>query len=445
MAVSAAAVLCLAVPGPTVHAQVQPWGSVLVKSSGWAPQFAAMGDLNVYSNGDGNEDRMLTYGESYECVELAARWAAVRYGEQIWWSVDYAYQMWDRGPKLKIPFNQLPNGGTRAPQFGDLVVFAPGPSNGAGHVAVVSGTRAGFVDIVEQNWNNANPTGRASLPIDGTHMPDRAGMPVIGWLRSSTEMTGYWLLGGDGGVFPYGTAGGFGSTGNLRLNKPVVGMSRTADGRGYWLVAGDGGIFPFGDAAGLGSTGGIHLNKPILAMTATPSGNGYWLVARDGGIFPFGDAAGYGSTGNLHLNQPIVGMAATPSGKGYWLVARDGGIFPFGDAAGYGSTGNIHLNQPIVGMGSTVDGKGYWLVAADGGVFNFGDAHGYGSAGGITLPAPIVSMTVTPSGGGYWMAGADGAVYNFGDAELIGSMAGAHLNAPVIDMAAMPGSSATTG
>ena len=116
-------------------------------------------------------------------------------------------------------------------------------------------------------------------------------------------------------------------------------MAATPTGNGYWLVASDGGIFTFGDAAFYGSTGAITLNQPIVGMAATPTGNGYWLVAADGGIFTFGDAAFHGSTGGIRLNQPIVGMAATPTGNGYWLVASDGGIFTFGDAAFYGSTG----------------------------------------------------------------------------------------------------------
>ncbi len=66
------------------------------------------------------------------------------------------------------------------------------------------------------------------------------------------------------------------------------GGSRSASG--YWLVASDGGIFAFGDAAFYGSTGGMTLNKPIVGMAATPDGQGYWLVASDGGIFAFGDA-----------------------------------------------------------------------------------------------------------------------------------------------------------
>ena len=48
----------------------------------------------------------------------------------------------------------------------------------------------------------------------------------------------------------------YGSTGALTLNKPIVGMAATPDGGGYWLVASDGGIFSYGDAQFYGSTGG---------------------------------------------------------------------------------------------------------------------------------------------------------------------------------------------
>ena len=37
---------------------------------------------------------------------------------------------------------------------------------------------------------------------------------------------------------------------------------------GYWLVASDGGVFGFGDAAFSGSTGNLALNKPIVGMAA---------------------------------------------------------------------------------------------------------------------------------------------------------------------------------
>ncbi len=191
---------------------------------------------------------------------------------------------------------------------------------------------------------------------------------------------GYWLVASDGGIFAFGGAQFWGSTGGLPLNKPIVGMAATPDGAGYWLVASDGGIFAYGDAQFYGSTGSIRLNKPIVGMAATPDGAGYWLVASDGGIFAYGDAQFYGSTGSIRLNKPIVGMAATPDGAGYWLVASDGGIFSYGDAPFFGSTGSLSLNEPIVGMARTPDGGGYWLVAQDAGVFTYGDAQFSGSA-----------------------------------------------------------------
>jgi hypothetical protein len=234
---------------------------------------------------------------------------------------------------------------------------------------------------------------------------------------------GYWVSAADGGVFAYGSAKFYGSTGNLHLNAPVVGMTPTPDGGGYWEVASDGGIFTFGDAKYFGSTGGMHLNAPIVGMASTPDGNGYWLVASDGGIFTFGDAKYFGSTGGFHLNAPIVGMASSPDGNGYWLVARDGGIFTFGNAVFHGSTGGMRLKAPMVGMAANPNGGGYWLVAADGGVFTFGTATFDGSAGALALAAPIVGMTATANGGGYMLAASDGGVFTYGNAKFFGSPA----------------------
>jgi len=80
-----------------------------------------------------------------------------------------------------------------------------------------------------------------------------------------------------------------------------VGMAATPDGGGYWLVAADGGVFAFGDARFLGSTGALRLARPVVGMAATPDGGGYWLVAADGGVFAFGDARFLGSRGGLPL------------------------------------------------------------------------------------------------------------------------------------------------
>ena len=247
---------------------------------------------------------------------------------------------------------------------------------------------------------------------------------------------GYRLVASDGGIFSFGDAPFFGSTGALKLVQPIVGMASTPDNRGYWLVAKDGGIFAFGNAGFYGSTGGRTLTQPIVGMAATPTGAGYWLVGADGAVYPFGDARSFGSTAQLKLAQPIVGMAPTFSGRGYWLVAADGGIFAFGDALFRGSTGALKLAKPIVGMAATPTGGGYHLVASDGGIFAYGDAAFYGSTGALRLNQPVVGMAANPSGRGYWLVATDGGIFAFGDAGFFGSTGSLRLNQPINGMAA---------
>jgi hypothetical protein len=227
--------------------------------------------------------------------------------------------------------------------------------------------------------------------------------PLVGMAATPTG-NGYWLVGSDGGVFAFGDAKFYGSTGRRRLNQPIVGMAPSRSGKGYWLVAADGGIFSFGSARFRGSTGGRRLNQPIVGMARTPSGKGYWLVAADGGIFSFGDARFHGSAGKIALKSPIVGMAATRSGNGYWLVAADGGVFTYGDAKFYGSTGRRNLSSAIVGMARKPTGRGYWLLAADGRVFAFGEAHHRGGLHGAHGAKGKAVAIAAPPGGGYWVA-----------------------------------------
>jgi len=258
--------------------------------------------------------------------------------------------------------------------------------------------------------------------------------------RASAASTGgYWLVGTDGGIFSFGQATFFGSTGNIPLNQPIVGMAPTATGRGYWMVAADGGIFAFGDAGFYGSMGGKPLNKPIVAMAPSKSGRGYWLVAADGGIFAFGDASFHGSTGAMKLNKPIVDMAATPSGRGYWLAATDGGIFAFGDAGFFGSTGSIDLAKRIHAMSGTPSGRGYWLVAGDGGIFAFGDAgfHGSPAAAGGELEKRVIDMAPSASGRGYYITTSNGQVMPYGDAKGYGGTDEMRLNNRIVAMAAL--------
>jgi SpoIID/LytB domain protein len=275
---------------------------------------------------------------------------------------------------------------------------------------------------------NQNHSWMVSIPVTQV----QAAYPQIGTLDAVTitsrnnlgdfggrvnQMT---LEGSAGSVAVTGNA--FAATFNLKSNWFTVGDQPSGGVGGYWINAADGGVFSFGNAQFYGSTGGMKLNQPVTGMAATHDAGGYWEVAADGGIFSFGDARFLGSVPGVlasgqQLNKPIVGMAATPDGGGYWLVASDGGIFNFGDANFYGSTGSMVLNKPIVGMVPTADGGGYWLIASDGGLFAFGDATFHGSLGATPPPTPIVGVAPTADGGGYWMLELDGTVHAFGDAS----------------------------
>ncbi len=315
----------------------------------------------------------------------------------------------------------------------------------AGYVASAeSPAGVGEIDHFEiAGSNGATAVGGAAWPMfhhDPQLTGDAGGTPAPGSVPAcsvpSALYTGYNLAASDGGVFSF-PSGGMpfcGSTGNLRLVAPVVGIAMAPVSGGYWEVASDGGVFAYGQAGFYGSMGGRPLNQPIVGMAATPDGRGYWEVASDGGIFAFGDAGYYGSMGGQPLNSPVVGISSSTDGHGYRMVASDGGIFSFGDAPFAGSMGGTVLNAPVIGTANDVNTGGYWEVAADGGVFSFGGAPFYGSTGGTVLNAPIVGMAATSNGSGYRFVASDGGVFSF-SAPFFGSMGGTRLNQPIVGMA----------
>lgn len=224
----------------------------------------------------------------------------------------------------------------------------------------------------------------------------------------------------DGAVVGFGTAAALGAP--SVLNRPLISMASVPGGDGYWLVAADGGIFSYGGATFYGSTGGMVLNAPVVDMTATPTGNGYWLVASDGGVFSFGDARFYGSTGSIRLNQPIASMVSTATGDGYWMVGKDGGVFAFGGARFYGSQPNSP--NRVVDIIARPQGDGYWVIDDHGTVKAFGAAPDLGDLPRLGVnTTTIVGGAVSASGNGYWLTGTDGGVFTFGDAKFSGTAA----------------------
>jgi hypothetical protein len=255
---------------------------------------------------------------------------------------------------------------------------------------------------------------------------------------------GYWLVGSDGGIFTFGAAQFYGSTGSVHLQRPVVGITPTASRGGYWLVASDGGIFAFGNAGYYGSIPGSglqpagsgrprSLNAPIVGMVPSSDGGGYFMVASDGGVFAFGDARFEGSCPGIGgCRGAAVAVVPDATGNGYWVITSTGAVYPFGDATDYGQPGQ--QSSSITSAAATSNGRGYWILDGAGQVFPFGNAAALGgmaagSAGGFD---PASAIFATSDGGGYWVVTALGKVSAFGDAPGDGDMSGTHLNGPIV-------------
>jgi hypothetical protein len=245
---------------------------------------------------------------------------------------------------------------------------------------------------------------------------------------------GYWMLGADGKVYPFGAAAGFGDPAG-QVDGAAVGMATTPDDKGYWVVTTTGRVFNFGSAPALGSVAGGTLipGELVTGLAATPTGKGYVVFSSRGRAVSFGDAPSAGDMTATALNGPVLGGIVTPSGRGYYMVASDGGLFTFGDAAFRGSMGATRLNAPVRGLVPTATGNGYWLVASDGGIFTFGDAVFRGSMGATRLNRPVVGMV--RYGNGYLMVGSDGGIFTFSDLAFVGSLGGTPPLAPITSVA----------
>jgi hypothetical protein len=267
------------------------------------------------------------------------------------------------------------------------------------------------------------PQGTTGVTIQAVNAAGNLGGAVtVGATPPTAANPGLLVATAEGAVSALGSAKSFGSPAQsgLTLAAPIVSMASTPDRSGYWLLGGDGGVFTYGDASFYGSTGGMKLNAPVVGMAPTSDGHGYWLVASDGGIFTFGDAPFYGSTGGMKLNAPVVGMAPTSDGHGYWLVASDGGIFTFGDAPFYGSAAGS--GGSFTSVAPTPDGGGYWLVDSAGDVFSYGDAVYFGSAAQTGPPSgSAASVVPTQTANGYWVVTSTGSVLSYGDAASLGA------------------------
>ncbi len=258
-------------------------------------------------------------------------------------------------------------------------------------------------------------TTTATAPVNPTTTTTPA--PPV---QTRAARSGYWMVGADGRVFPFGDARWLGDA-PLAPGVEAVDLEPTPSGNGYWIVDFAGHVFGYGDARWLGNADTTRLlpGEKITSLSSTSTGNGYWIFTTRGRVLTVGDALFHGDMASVPLNGPVLDSIPSASGKGYFMVAADGGIFALGDAVFKGSMGGKRLNAPVQSLVPDGDGSGYWLVASDGGIFAF-DAVFKGSMGGTPLNQPVTGMV--RFGNGYLMVAEDGGIFNYSDKQFYGSL-----------------------
>ena len=192
----------------------------------------------------------------------------------------------------------LVNGNSISGSFeGGIIVHSHAPNDVVSGVTITDNTVG-----PANNWGQTNgPPTTAGIIVGVDVLPPAIAPKITGTMVTANTISGQfyglWISGvNDVTTNPANTISVL-SGGTAIYNTPTPGS-------GYWQVASDGGVFSYGSAKFYGSTGGMTLNAPVVGMTATQDQGGYWLVASDGGIFSYGDATFHGSTGGMTLNKP---------------------------------------------------------------------------------------------------------------------------------------------
>ena len=189
------------------------------------------------------------------------------------------------------------------------------------------------------------------------------------------------------------------------------------------------------------------LNKPIVGMAPTPDGKGYWLVASDGGIFTFGDAGFFGSTGQPRAQQ----------------ARRRHGAHPRRQRLLAGGLRRRHLQLRRHHVLRLTRGRrrrarrwsawprrrvdaGYWMLEANGTVQGLRGARNAASAAPLrpasaSAKSPMTAIIPSADGQGYSLVDSSGQAFTFGDAPYFGDVASTvpGYSGRVVGIAASPG------
>ena len=279
---------------------------------------------------------------------------------------------------VDIPFVlRRETGPLRAPDSSVLKLLAMN-TNGS-TVSAGTGTKLVGVRVASQS-GQIYTAGKGTDHGD----PSTNGATSVVAIANATAGDGYWALGADGKVYPFGGVATFGDAAG---KGNAVDIAVTGDGKGYWILMSDGGIYPFGDAGYASSPKKAGVGVASVKLAARPQGDGYWVLLADGTIRAFGKAPQLGSPTGVGT---VVDVWPTPSGKGYWALTDAGVVVPFGDAPDKGDVKRSKVKwskKPARYIVGTASGAGYVIVNAEGSMLAFGDAPLFASFAGSGIKA----------------------------------------------------------
>ncbi|HVT30714.1 MAG TPA: GH25 family lysozyme, partial [Lacipirellulaceae bacterium] len=344
---------------PTVlSAGTQPWSTALGSFNGVVnysndPTTMPSPQPSSYVNGQ-------YMGLKWECVEYVRRYYYFEYGLNLF-SLSGALNARDFFNHAAImQLAAYPNGGTSAPEVGDILCFSP-TSSGLGHVAIVRAVGSTTVTVIQQNVKNGDtgPNGPDESYTfaynSGEHIVDvpSAGSSHLGatyfcqgWLRKNTSQPPD-LIAQNLTITP--GSGSAGSSVNLSFTIANVGGSAANPSTANIRLA--------------SSNSGVTTTDPLLTSISVPT-------VAPSGTFP------------VKLSVTIPGGAT--AGQNYVWVILDAGSTA---GQGAGNEANDKSNTPFTVQGptgvfgidvshfqGTVDwsqvrssGKGFAFVKATGG------------------------------------------------------------------------------
>jgi len=144
--------------------------------------------VNAYSNRV--KDYISNQDNFYNGVNTGMKWQCTEYVQRYYLQIydinikpDYLgpvtnfYYLGSAGGLLAYP-----NGGSVAPQVGDIICSGTGENRG--HVAIVREVGPNYINVIQQNWNNSSLDNSETLSRNGNRVdPFNLSYPIIGWLR----------------------------------------------------------------------------------------------------------------------------------------------------------------------------------------------------------------------------------------------------------------------